>query len=60
MTNFDQGLGIFLTNLPFNMIFFREDLNLECLCQMGLVMRDDGQGLDEYDVMPMMIMFDID
>ena len=27
---------------------------------MGLVMRDDGQGLDEYDVVTIMIMFDID
>ena len=42
------------------MIIYREDLNLECLCQMGLVMRDDGQGLDEYDVVTIMIMFDID
>ena len=25
---------------------------------MGLVMRDDGQGLEEYDVVTMMIMFE--
>ena len=30
----------------------REDLNLDCICQMGLVMRDDGQGLEK------MIMFE--
>ena len=59
MTNLDQHLDYLGTHLPvYNAIIYREDLNLDCLCQMGLVMRDDGQGLEEYNVVKMMTVFE--
>ena len=58
MTNLDQHLDFLGKICQFILLLYREDLNLECLCQMGLVMRDDGQGLEEYNVVKMMTVFE--